>query len=247
MGYKSAFAAATVAGMLVAGSVQAAVVTIDFTGNAGLQSGSTMTFTQDGVSVDVTAGAWASASVTGTTSRIGQYNNGLGNTTDFTYQRVSNPIVCAILPRNCKYETITVEDSSPEVDDHIESLHGYVREFLALDFGGLNVTLLGAEFGAHSWYDDATVFVSLAPDAEKIYQGGQQSLDADDFASHSSNQFWFAADAFITDFNNSWKLKSITFSYDDSTGPGGTEVPAPAGMALLGLGLLGLGLRRRKA
>lgn len=226
----------------------AAVVTIDFTGDGGLQAGNSMVFTQDGVTVTAIAGANPLTNEYNISSRIGQYSTGLGNTTNFSYDYVTNPLVCAFVPFLCEYGTANVTDGSHEVDDHYEAGGLFdgkgVREFITLDFHGLDVTLLGVEFGSHQLLDTASVTITSS--GETIYAGYEATLEADDFADHSASMFDFIALGPILN-NNDWKLKSVTFAFEDF-GPDPSQIPVPASLALMGAGLVGLGLmRRRKA
>lgn len=221
----------------------AGIVTIDFTGNGGLQAGNSMNFTQDGVTVTVTAGAFARNNEYNINSQIGQYSQGLGATTSYSYDYQMTE--CRFLIFDCHKVTKTahVTDGDHAVDDGYETLTHGVREYLTLDFNGLDVTLLGVTFGAHGLLDDSLVQISSTE--ETLYSGGKSTLKASDFADHTDSAFDFIAFGGL--FPNSWKLASVTFQFAD-IGPDPDQVPVPASLTLLGAGLLGLGFaRRRKA
>ncbi len=249
MGVKTFLAAAAMAASLTVGQASAAVFTINFNGNGGLQAGSSMMFSDitNTISVTATAGAYALTDEYAISSRIGQYGGGLGNTTTFKYDYQER-----VRERGqwvWKTRTKSVTDGTHEVDDWIESDGHGVREYIAIDFGSLGVTLLGAVFGefqldSHRTDGDDSIIQVLA-NGGQIYSGGSNNPTV--FVDHVSNIFYFLAGGDNKN-NNDWKLKSISFNYDEPEEPGPDpqeDVPAPAGMALLGLGLLGLGIRRR--
>ena len=223
-----------VSGLLAfATTASANVVTVDFTGNGGLQAGDSMNFTSGGVNVTATAGAFALNGEHSINSRIGQYSRGLGNTTNYAYDWEW----CFI---GCISGTKTVSDSSHEVDDHDRHGHG-VREFIKLDLGGLMASLIGVQFGYHGSNDDSATAISISP-MNIIYSGGESSVEADDFTPHLSSVFWIGAYD-PNNNNNDWKLKNATFRIE-SRPP--SSVPLPATWVLLAGGLAGLGMMRRK-
>lgn len=115
-----------------------------------------------------------------------------------------------------------------------------VWEFLALDFHGLEVTLLG--IGNHGQLGDYAS-ISVPGLEDEIYAGSKYILDASDFADHSASMFEFmAADGPLAMLGNTWALAEVTFQISD---PAPAEVPGSAGAALLGAGL-GLGIMRRR-
>lgn len=117
------------------------MVTINFRGDAGVQSGNAMDFTQDGVTVTVTAGARAKTDEYGIGSRIRQGTTGLGNLTDYSYDR-ANP-ACQTFPAFCDSGLIDPMVTTEATDGNwgvssAGSLSGPgVWEYLALDFHGL--------------------------------------------------------------------------------------------------------------
>ncbi len=222
-----ALGALFISGMMTfAVSASATIVTVDFTGNGGLQAGNSMNFSAAGFDVTATAGAFALNGEYNINSRIGQYSRGLGNTTNYSYDWN----FCFI---GCITGSTDVTDGSHEVDDHYErSGHG-VREFIKLDFDGLAVSLLGVEFGYHGSNDDSATAISISP-MDLIYSGGESNVEADDFAPHLSSVFWIGAYD-PSNNNNDWKLKNVTFQVEDPRPS--SSVPLPATWALLGAGL----------
>ncbi|EAR21067.1 PEP-CTERM sorting domain-containing protein [Nitrococcus mobilis] len=225
-----------VSGLLTfASAASANIVTVNFTGNGGLQAGDSMNFSSGGVNVTATAGAFALNGEHSISSRIGQYSRGLGNTTNYAYDWER----CFI---RCINGTRTVSDRSHEVDDHYEQSGHGVREFIKLDLGGLMASLIGIQFGYHGSNDDSATAISISP-MNIIYSGGESSVEADDFTPHLASVFWIGAYD-PNNNNNDWKLKNATFQIEDPRPP--SSVPLPATWALFGAGVAGLGLMRRK-
>ncbi len=231
--------AAAAALTLMAASADAAQYTLNLTSggtNSGSGFGNVRTFQIGGVTVTATAWGLTGTNSTFENGQLGQWSTGLGicnrseglncpspqhqvdnvGADDFVLFQFSHPIDPLIV-------RIDPVSNNPAFDRDVSYWVGTTANPLNLTGG--NLAGLGAlGFGA------------------RIDDDGSASSDARNVSITSGlvNALLFGANA-VTDQDDWFKITSIKFDHSPPT-----QVPEPAGIALLGAALMGLGFARRR-
>jgi hypothetical protein len=213
----------------VALSASLSAATIDFTGDAGAGSiGNQLNFSGGGVTVQVKAFSRTSATSGGfSNAAVGQYGPGLGVINDFGFFGWGG-------------------DGDHEVDN-IGNLDYLLFSFSApVSFTGIRLEAVGADGDFDYWIGNSS-------SASSLYSGTKTSVEAtganeqDRLLSGTGQYLLIGAATLPTnDLDDTFKVRSLTFSNPPTNTPGVPD--GGATVILLGASLAGLGLvaRRRK-